>query len=176
MIVLLVVAQMAVATPTDSAPSAAIAPAQGRPRAVEVGDWYARRLTLHRRTAYAIIPMFGFQALAGRQIWDKGNRAPSWARNGHRVGATAIAGAFTVNVVTGVWNLIEARDATEGRGLRYLHAASMLAATAGFTYAGAVLSEQAESSLSKRRLHWQVAVSSMGITAVSGVLMKVLND
>jgi hypothetical protein len=143
---------------------------------VEVGDWYSRRLTLHRRTAYAIIPMFGFQALAGRQIWEKGNLAPGWARNGHRAGATAIAGAFTVNVVTGVWNLIEARGATEGRGLRYLHAASMLAATTGFTYAGAVLSEQAETSLSKRKLHWQVAVSSMGITAVSGILMKVLND
>ena len=175
MIVLLVAAQLAAATPADTSPPAVL-PSQGRPRAVEVGDWYARRLTLHRRTAYAIIPMFGFQALAGRQIWDKGNLAPAWARNGHRVGAAAIAGAFTVNAVTGVWNLWESRDASEGRGLRYIHAVSMLTASAGFTYAGAVLSEQAETSLSKRKLHWQVAVSSMGITAVSGILMKVLND
>ncbi len=176
MIVFLVAAQLAVTTPPDSSPPAVSAPVQGRPKAVEVGDWYARRLTLHRRTAYAIIPMFGFQALAGKQIWDKGNLAPAWARTGHRVGATAIAGAFTVNVVTGVWNLWESRGTTEGRGLRYLHTASMLAATAGFTYAGAVLSEQAERNLDKRKLHWQVAISSMGITAVSGVLMKVLND
>ena len=176
MIVLLVAAQIATATPPDSSSTRPLPPAQGRPRAIEVGDWYARRLTLHRRTAYAIVPMFGFQALAGKQIWDKGNLAPAWARNGHRVGATAIAGAFAVNAVTGVWNLWDARGATEGRGLRYLHAASMFAATAGFTYAGAVLSEQAETSLGKRKLHWQVAISSMGITAVSGILMKVLND
>jgi hypothetical protein len=175
MIALLIAAQLAVATRQDSTPPATL-PSQGRPKVVEVSDWYARRLTLHRRTAYAIIPMFGFQALAGRQLWDKGSLAPAWARTGHRVGATAIAGAFTINVVTGVWNLWDARGATEGRALRYLHSASMLAATAGFTYAGAVLSEQAEKDSGKKKLHWQVAISSMGITAVSGILMKVLND
>jgi len=176
MIVLLVVAQMAVATPTDSSPAAAIPPTQGRPKAVEVGDWYARRLTLHRRTAYAIIPMFGFQALAGKQIWDKGNLAPAWARQGHRVGATAIAGAFTVNAVTGVWNLWEGRAASEGRGRRYLHAVGMMTATAGFTYAGAYLSNEAETSLDARKQHRIVALSSIGLTAVSGIMMKILND
>jgi hypothetical protein len=120
--------------------------------------------------------MFAFQALAGKQIWDKGNLAPGWARTGHRVGATAIAGAFTVNVVTGAWNLWDSRGTTQGRGLRYLHTASMLAATAGFTYAGAYLSEKAETDSDMRKLHWQIAISSMGITAVSGVLMKILND
>jgi hypothetical protein len=52
----------------------------------------------------------------------------------------------------------------------------MLAATAGFTYAGAYLSEKAETDSDMRKLHWQIAISSMGITAVSGVLMKILND
>ena len=175
MIALVIAAQLAAATPADSV-RAGEQPPQGRPRAVEVSDWYAKRLTLHRRTAYAIIPMFGFQVLAGKQIWDKGNVAPSWARTGHRVGAAAIASAFTVNAVTGVWNLWDSRSTPEGRGLRYLHAASMLTASAGFTYAGAVLSEEAERSSAKRKLHWQVAVSSMGLTALSGVLMKFLND
>lgn len=175
MIVLLIAAQLATTAPADTAP-VRVGPPQGRPRAVEISDWYSKRLTLHRRTAYAIIPMFGFQALAGKQIWDKGNVAASWARNGHRVGAAAIATAFTVNAVTGAWNLWDSRSTSEGRGLRYLHAASMLTASAGFTYAGAVLSEQAERSTEKRRLHWQVAVSSMALTAVSGVLMKILND
>jgi hypothetical protein len=176
MLVLLVAAQLAAATPSDSSASPALPPPQGRPRAVEVGDWYARRLTLHRRTAYAIIPMFGFQALAGKQIWDKGNLAPAWARNGHRAGATAIAGAFTINVVTGVWNLWESRAASEGRGRRYLHALSMMTATAGFTYAGAYLSNEAETSLEARKQHRIVALSSIGLTAVSGIMMKILND
>jgi hypothetical protein len=52
----------------------------------------------------------------------------------------------------------------------------MLVAEAGFTWAGAVLSEQAERSLSKRRLHRTVALTSIGITVTSGVLMKFLNQ
>lgn len=175
MIVLLIAAQLA-AAPVDTTMPPPSPPGQGRPRAVEVSDWYSMRLTLHRRTAYAIVPMFAFQALAGKQIWDKGTAAPAWARTGHRVGATAIAGAFTVNAVTGVWNLWDSRGTTEGRGLRYLHAASMFAATAGFTYAGAYLSEKAETDSDMRTRHWQVAITSMGVTAVSGILMKVLND
>src|SRR5687767_9156823 len=165
MIVLFVAAQLAFAPP-EPAPPDSVPPQQRRPKAVEVSDWYARRLTLHRRVSYAIIPMFGFQALAGRQIWEKGNLAPDWALTGHRIGAAALATAFTVNAVTGVWNLWDSRSTEEGRALRYVHAASMLAASAGFTYAGAVLSEQAETDSGKRKLHWQVAVSSMGLTAV----------
>lgn len=176
MLAFFIAAQVAAAVPPADTGATQLQPSQGRPRAVEISDWYSRRLTLHRRTAYAIVPMFGFQMLAGKQIWDKGNVAPSWARTGHRIGATAIATAFTVNVVTGVWNLWDSRSTEEGRALRYLHAASMLTATAGFTYAGAVLSEQAERSSAKRRLHWQVAISSMGLSAMSGILMKVLND
>lgn len=176
MIVFLVAAQLSFSAPAASVVDSARPPLQGRPKAVEVSDWYARRLTLHRRLSYAMIPLFGFQTLAGRQVWDKGDLAPGWARTGHRIGATAIAGAFTVNAVTGVWNLWDSRSTEEGRARRYLHAASMLAASAGFTYAGAVLSEQAETDSGKRKLHWQVAVSSIGLTAVSGVLMKILND
>ena len=175
MILFFVAAQLATA-PLDTGASVSTPPQQGRPKAVEISDWYSKRLTLHRRTAYAIIPMFGFQALAGKQIWDKGSAAPSWARNGHRIGATAIAGAFTVNVVTGLWNLWDSRGTPEGRGLRYVHSTAMLAATAGFTYAGAYLSEKAETDSEMRKLHWQVAISSMGVTAVSGILMKILND
>jgi hypothetical protein len=64
---------------------------------------------------------------------------------------------------------------TDHRGLRYMHALSMLVADAGFTYAGAVLSEQAERDFEKRRLHRAVALTSIGISVTSGVLMKVLN-
>lgn len=175
MIVLFVAAQLAFVEPS-AARVDSVSPLQGRPKAVEVTEWYGRRLTLHRRLSYAIIPMFGFQALAGKQIWDKGDLAPEWALIGHRVGATAIAGAFTVNAITGAWNLWDSRSTEEGRARRYVHAASMLAASAGFTYAGAVLSKQAETDSRKRKLHWQVSVSSIGLTTVSGVLMKILND
>ena len=113
-------------------------------------------------------------ALILRQVWH-GTSAPSWARNGHRIGATTLAGVFTVNTVTGLWNLWDSRSVSEGRALRYVHAISMLAADAGFTYAGAKLSEEAETSTAKRRQHRQLALTSMGITAASGLMMKFFN-
>lgn len=164
-------AQLLSGIPSDTPPP----PPRRRVQAIDVSDWYSRRLTLHRRLSYATIPLFGFQWAAGQQIWKKGNTAPAWARNGHRAGASGLATIFTVNTVTGVWNLWDSRAVPQGRKRRYLHAISMLAADAGFTWAGAVLSEQAERDISKRALHRKVALTSIGISTVSGVLMKVLN-
>ena len=168
---LVLVAQLSAAVPTDTP-----AP-RPRVRAIEVSEWYERRLTLHRRLSYATVPLFAFQYAAGSQLWEKGTCcAPSWARRGHRIGAATIAGVFVVNTVTGGWNLWDSRKVDEGRALRYAHAVSMLVADAGFTWAGAVLSEQAESDPEKRRLHRTVALSSMGIAVTSGLLMKLLNQ
>lgn len=168
--VLVLAAQVTVAVPSDTPP-----PAQ-RVQAVEVSDWYHRRLTLHRRLSYTVIPLFAFQYAAGSQIWEKGAAAPGWARRGHRIGAAAIGGVFVVNTVTGVWNLWDSRRVEEGRARRYLHATSMLLADAGFTWAGASLSEQAERSLEKRRLHRTVALSSIALSVASGLIMYFTND
>jgi hypothetical protein len=165
-------AQLLIAVPSDTPPPP---PARPRAQAVEVSDWYSRRLTIHRWLSYASYPMFAFQYAAGRQVWEKGRGAPDWARDGHRIGAAAIASVFTVNTITGVWNLVESRNVEEGRTRRYFHAASMLIADAGFTWAGAVLSEQAERSTEKRKLHRTVALSSIGISVTSATLMWFLN-
>ena len=164
-------AQLLSGVPVDTPPP----PPRRRVQAIEVSDSYSRRLTLHRRLSYATIPLFAFQWTAGEQMWESGNAAPAWARTGHRIGATSIAAIFTVNTVTGVMNLWESRNVPQGRKRRYFHALSMLAADAGFTYAGAVLSEQAETDPDKRTLHRKVALTSMGIAVTSGVLMKILN-
>lgn len=169
LLALLVAAQVSAAVPTDTPPPRA------RPQAIEVSEWYERRLTLHRRLSYTVIPMFAFQYAAGDQIWEKGDAAPSWARTGHRINAAAIGTVFAVNTVTGAWNLWESR-AAPGKARRYLHATSMLLADAGFTWAGAVLSEQAERSIEKRRLHRSVALTSIGLSLTSGLLMYFTND
>jgi hypothetical protein len=165
-------AQLTVAVPSDTPPPP---PAQ-RVRAVEVSEWYARRLTLHRRLSYTVIPLFAMQYAAGSQIWTKGDAAPAWARRGHRIGAATIGGVFAVNTVTGAWNLWDSRATTEGRARRYLHATSMFVADAGFAWAGAKLSEEAERSFEKRRLHRTVALTSISLTVVSGVIMYFTND
>lgn len=146
-----------------------------RPRAIEVSEWYSKRLAIHRYVAYAMIPVFGLQYAAGEELYKKSRAAPTWAKTMHRVGATSLAAMFTVNTVTGVWNWWDSRSAPQGRALRTVHALAMLAADGAFTYAGAKLSDEAETSADKRRLHRTIALSAMGVTMVSGLAMKLFN-
>jgi hypothetical protein len=86
-----------------------------------------------------------------------------------------LAGIFTVNTVTGVWNLWDSRHTPQGRTLRTIHALSMLVADAGFTYAGVKLSKDAQTDFNKRRQHRTIALSSTALTLVSGLAMKLYN-
>jgi hypothetical protein len=146
-----------------------------RRRAIQVSDWYSRRLTIHRYVAYATVPVFALQWIAGDQLFNKGAGAPTWAKTTHRVGATTLAGMFTVNTVTGVWNWWDSRALAKGRTLRTIHALSMLAADGAFTYAGVKLSDEAETSATKRQEHKAIALSAMGVTVASGIVMKLFN-
>ena len=146
-----------------------------RPKVVEISDWYSRRLTIHRWVAYSTIPVFAVQWAAGDRLFKHGAAAPTWAKTSHRVGATALAGMFTVNTITGAWNWWDSRTARQGLALRTVHALTMLGADAAFTYAGAKLSNEAETSLDKRRLHRTIALSAMGVTVVSEMAMKLWN-
>ena len=144
-----------------------------RRRSIEVSEWYERRLRIHRYGAYATIPLFAFQAAAGNELYHKGSAADGWARNGHRVGATALATVFGVNTVTGLWNLWDSRAVEQGRARRTIHTLLMLASDAGFAYAGIKLSEDAEQSADARRRHRNTAYASMGV-AVTGAGMMLL--
>lgn len=144
-----------------------------RRKSIEVSEWYERRLRIHRYGAYAMIPLFAFQAAAGNELYNKGSGAAGWARNGHRVGATALATVFGVNTVTGLWNLWDSRAVEQGRTRRTIHTLLMLASDAGFAYAGIKLSEDAEQSADARRKHRNLAYTSMGV-AITGAGMMVL--
>jgi len=146
-----------------------------RRHAIEVSEWYGRRLTIHRYVAFATIPVFALQWAAGDQLYRKSADAPTWAKTMHRVGATALAGMFTVNTVTGAWNWWDSRSTPQGRILRTVHALSMLGADAAFSYAGAKLANDAETSAIKRREHRTVALSAMGVTVASELAMKLFN-
>ena len=143
-----------------------------RRKSIEISEWYERRLRIHRYGSYTIYPLFAMQAIAGNQIFPDPRNAPQWAKNTHDVGATALAAVFTTNTVTGLWNLWDSREAEQGRTRRTVHALLMLASDAGFTYAGARLSEQAEESVDKRRLHRIWAYSSIATTLAGVGVMK----
>jgi len=147
-----------------------------RRKAVQVSDWYERRLRIHRYLAYTTIPLYAFQAIAGNQLFQESSGAPEWAKTGHRVGATALAAVFTVNTVTGLWNLWDSRSVPQGRTRRTIHTILMLASDAGFTYTGVKLSNEAENSLHKRKQHRNLAYYSMGVAIVGSGMMLVWRD
>ncbi|HVA56405.1 MAG TPA: hypothetical protein VNF92_00830 [Gemmatimonadaceae bacterium] len=159
----------------DSIPRSIVDTVHRRPRAVEVSDAYYTRLQIHQWSAYSIIPLFAFQYVAGNRLFNDPAAAPTWAKTGHRVGATLLATAFTVSTVTGLWNLWDSRSVPENRALRYVHALSMLAADGAFTYAGSTLATQAQNSLAKRREHRTVTLAAMGVTLASALMMKIWN-
>lgn len=172
--------QLAVAAPS---PAAVIYDQQDttrrRPRAVEVSEWYGRRLTIHRTLSYAMPVVFATQYIAGTKLYNAskagGTPAPSWARPVHKAGAATVAGIFGVNTVTGVWNLWDSRHTEDHRWLRYTHAAVMLGADAAFAYTGIKLSQDAKNDFMKRDEHRKVALYAIGASTASGVIMKIFN-
>jgi len=149
-----------------------------RPRAVVIDPAHERRLGVHRWTAYAVPPLFAVQALVGQQLYrgvQSSAGEAEWVRPTHRAGAVLIGSAFAVNVTTGAWNLWSQRHEPEGRVMRLVHGASMLAAAGGFTYAGTVLAQDARVSLEKRREHRRIALGSMVLTLASGTGMWLAN-
>ena len=141
----------AVPTPTDSA--------------FEYSAAYYTRLDIHRWGSYAMLPLFAFQYLAGRELFDKSSAAPEWAKAGHGVAAGAVAGLFGVNTITGLWNLWEGRNDPQERSRKVFHAVMMLAADAGFTATG-LLADDAEESLARRTTHRNVALASIGMATI----------
>ncbi len=140
-----------------------------RPKAIEYSDWYARRLAIHKWASYATLPLFAAQYITGNQLLKQGRYA-SPARYVHGPVATAIAGLFLVNTVTGVWNLKESWPDHEGRTQRTLHSTLMLLADAGFVVAGELAKPGLNSSV-KRQQHKQVALVSMGISLTGYFMM-----
>ncbi len=146
-----------------------------RAKAVTYSDNYGKRLTLHRRLSYAMLPLFAASYFSGDQILKKGSEAPSWAQNLHRPAATGSAVLFTANTLTGAINSWQSRHDPIGRKRRIAHGLLFTAASAGFVYAGTKLADEAEESQDKRLQHRNLALGSMGVSTLSWLIMLIGN-
>ena len=142
-------------------------------RAVEYSDWYARRLTIHRYGSYAMLPLFGAEYVLGQRLMN-GNAAPG-TRGTHAAVAAGVGALFTINTVTGLWNLWDSRHDDAGRSRRLLHSGLMLAADAGFTATG-VIGRQARNSQANANLHRNVGIGSMAAAGAGTLLMWLWKD
>jgi hypothetical protein len=140
-----------------------------RPRAIEYSDWYNRRLTVHRLGSYTMLPLFGAEWALGQNLLQD-QAPPSWMKPTHFGVASAIGALFTVNTLTGAWNLWDSRHDPADRTRRYLHAAAMLGSDAGFLWTG-IAGGSAGHSTANARTHRTIAASSIGLATAGTAMM-----
>jgi hypothetical protein len=147
-------------------------------QAVQLSDGYYTRLDIHRYAGYAVLPLFLIEYLAGQKLLTEGSAAPLWAEKVHKPAAYAVAGIFTLNTVTGVWNLVESGKVKQGKKRRTLHSLMMLAADAGFVYsaAKAPTTAQVDARIAAGKRggwtpHKASAIASMTVSTVAYLMM-----
>lgn len=153
-----------------------LAPAEQRPRAVQLSDGYYTRLKIHRYTSFAMVPVFVAQYSIGRRLYNQTGENES-LQGPHSLMAGALYSMFAVNSVTGAWNLWETRAQREGRTRRVLHSAMMLAAGAGFIATSMLAPDDDETAVDsgRRRAHRTVAIASMSTALVGNIMMLIWN-
>ena len=150
-----------------------------RHQAVEHSDFYYKRLAVHRYASYATLPLFVTEYFLGQSLFNHPGEEGS-TKSAHGAVAGAIGVLFAVNTVTGVWNLWDSRHDTDGRTRRYIHSILMLAADAGFAWAGATApgddARPGEDLDARRRKHRTIALSSFGVSLASYGMRLVWKD
>jgi len=154
----------------------------GRPRAIEYSDAYAVRLKIHQIGSYIELPLFLAEYILGNKlINDTATFIPSQresnssTRSLHSAVATGLGALFTVNTITGVWNLIESRHEPAGRLRRWIHSIAMLLADGGFALTASAAGD-AKRTTSGADHHRNLAIGSMGLATLSTLMMWLWKD
>jgi hypothetical protein len=165
-----------IVTIADSLIADTVSRKRSRPRAIEYSDAYYTRLRIHHIASYAELPLFGAEYVLGeRLIKEERTGLPSQGlKTAHTTVALGLAALFTLNTVTGGWNLWASRKDPANRTLHLIHATAMLSADAGFAWAGAS-GGGAKHSLAGADRHRTIAISSMAVATAGTVIMWAFN-
>ena len=151
--------------------------ARKRPKSIEYSDAYYTRLKIHRIASYAELPLFAAEYVLGERLIkeDRTGFPSQGVKTAHTTVALGLGALFTVNTVTGVWNLWESRSDPANRALRLIHSVAMLGADAGFAWAGAS-GGGAKEDISNANHHRTIAVSSMALATAGTAMMWFFRD
>jgi len=143
-----------------------------RRRAVTYSDWYYRRLQIHRWGSWLELPVFATEYWLGNKLISHDETPASWVKPSHETVAYTLGALFTVNTITGVWNLWDSRHDTDERALVWSHSALMLAADAGFGLTGLLAGDAGHTTADANR-HRAAALTSIGLATAGTLLMWV---
>ena len=139
------------------------------PKAFEYSDAYRTRAKIHKIASFATLPLFATEAVVGQSLYDN---PTSGKKNAHLAVAAGIGTLFGINTVTGVWNLVEARQDPNHAGRRWAHGLLMLGADAGFLATAALgPSEHEFEGEGSRSTHRAVAFTSISVATAGYLIM-----
>jgi len=154
-----------------------IARKRPRPRAIEYSDAYYTRLRIHHLASFAELPLFAGEWVVGQRLLNEERTGfpSSGLKTTHQAIALGLGALFTINTVTGGWNLWEGRKDPAGRTLRILHSVTMLGADAGFAWAGASGGGAKQTDVGANH-HRTIAISSMALATAGTAMMWFFHD
>jgi hypothetical protein len=165
------------ATAADSLSPDTVPPKRTRPRAIEYSDAYYTRLRIHQLASYAELPLFATEYILGeRLLKEERTGFPSQGlKTAHSTVALGLGALFTINTVTGGWNLWDARHDPANRALRLIHSVAMLGADAGFAWAGASGGGAKKNQIDANH-HRTIAISSMALATAGTAMMWLFHN
>jgi hypothetical protein len=145
-----------------------------RPVAIEYSDAHETRAKIHKYSSWATVPLMATEFALGESLYNDPNSLTSGMRGVHGAVGAGLIGFFGVQSVTGVWNLVESRDAP-GHTKRLVHGLLMLAAEGGFVASAVTAPGHSRNDLinfdANKATHRNIAVVSMGVGTAGYLLM-----
>lgn len=159
------------------APAQPAADTVRRRKAIHYSEAYGVRIRIHQIASYAEIPLFiGEYFLGEKLLRDRRNNfnfgfgEDDGNSGAHGAVAAGLGVLFTVNTITGAWNLYDSRKDPAGRTRRWIHTLTMLAADAGFLLTAQAADDAGESNAAGNR-HRNLAIGSMSLATASTIMM-----
>jgi hypothetical protein len=148
-----------------------------RPVAIQYSEGHETRAKIHKYTSIATLPLMVTEFVLGEQLYNDPNSINSSSRGVHGTVGAALIGVFAVQSVTGVWNLMDSKQAP-GHTKRLVHGLMMLAAEGGFIAAAVTAPGHGRNDLinfdANKSTHRNIAIVSIGI-GTAGYLLMLFN-
>jgi hypothetical protein len=145
-----------------------------RPVAIEYSDAHETRAKIHKYASWATLPLMATEFALGESLYNDPNSLTSGMRGVHGAVGAGLIGFFGVQSVTGVWNLVESKDAP-GHTKRLVHGLLMLAAEGGFVASAVTAPGHSRNDLinfdANKATHRNIAFVSMGVGTAGYLLM-----
>ena len=151
-------------------------PQDARPAAIEYSEAHETRAKIHKYSSWATLPLMATEFALGESLYNDPNGPTSAQKGIHGAVGTALIAFFGVQSVTGVWNLVESKEAP-GHTKRLVHGLLMLAAEGGFVASALTAPSTSRSALpnfdADKATHRNIAIVSIGV-GTAGYLMMLL--